>query len=325
MKKRVLHYLLLCCLLFPYSTLKLRGQDISISTQLDRSAIQIGEYATIKMKIRTNDLENTLLAIPQKEDLHQAEMISFQVLDTISLDGGAYQLNAEMIITSFDEAVIELPAFGVMVGGQQYHAAPLFLKVTMPEVDTLQPEKYYDIKEPLPVKLHWWEYLLLILLHPITWIVLGVQLIAAIGYGIYHYRKHRPTPPEPAPIPLTPLQVFDREIERLHSLPFTTQEEQIYYYDRLIALLRTYLCNGIGLDTEEMTARDIWLRLQQPPYQVARTPLYTWVQHSEWVRFADSHAESAWQSDDIDIVVQLAHLLDKVSLKGEGTKTEPTL
>lgn len=291
------------------------AQEVAITTELTPSSIQIGEYAQIKMTIRTNDLDHTLLVIPEERQMGQAEMIAFEVIDTIPLEGSLVQLHAEMIITSFVEGMAELPAFGVTVGGVSHFSKPLYLKVTMPEVDTTQPLKYNPIKAPLAVSLHWWEYLLLILLNPITWIVLGVAAIVALILWYRHYRRHRPEP-EVVVIPPTALETFDSALARLREQPFASQEEQIAYYDGLITALRSYLTEGLGLDIDELTARELSQLLQSRPYEVSARELEEWVMHSEWVRFADAMAEPEWQATDATTLHTIAHYLDS---RKEGT------
>lgn len=284
------------------------AQDIAITTELTPSTIQIGEYAEIKMKIRTNDLDNTLLVIPQERQMGQAEMIAFEVTDTIPLQGTEVQLNALMTITSFAEGMAELPAFGVTVGGESYFSKPLYLKVTMPEVDTTQPLKYNPIKAPVSVSLRWWEYILLVLMNPITWVVLGIIIVVLLILWYRHYKRTRPEP-KVVVVPLTALETFDQRLATLRALPFDQQEEQIAYYDGLITALRSYLTEGLDLEIDELTAFELAQLLQKAPYDVAPNALAQWIVHSEWVRFADTWAEPAWQAEDATSIYEVVHQL----------------
>ncbi len=307
MRYRLLLYILLICGgggLWSFAA----AQDIAIKTELTPSTIQIGEYAQIKMTIRTNDLDNTLLVIPEERQMGQAEMIAFEVTDTIAIQGTEVQLNALMTITSFAEGMAELPAFGVTVGGESYFSKPLYLKVTMPEVDTTQPLKYNPIKAPVSVSLRWWEYILLVLMNPITWVVLGIVAVVLL---ILRYRHYKHTRPEPGVVvvPLTALETFDQTLATLRALPFDQQEEQIAYYDGLITALRSYLTEGLGLEIDELTARELAQLLQKAPYEVAQSALSHWVIHSEWVRFADTWAERAWQAEDATSIYEVVHQL----------------
>ena len=307
MRYRLLLYILLICGgggLWSFAA----AQDIAITTELTPSTIQIGEYAQIKMTIRTNDLDNTLLVIPEEQQMGQAEMIAFDVLDTIPLQGSEVQLNALMTITSFAEGMAELPAFGLTVSGKSYFSKPLYLKVTMPEVDTTQPLKYNPIKAPVSVSLRWWEYILLVLMSPITWVVLGIAAVVLFILWYRHYKRTRPEP-EVVVVPLTALETFDQRLAALRALPFDQQEEQIAYYDDLITALRSYLTEGLGLKIDELTARELAQLLQKTPYDVAPNALAQWVIHSEWVRFADTWAEPAWQDEDATTIYEVVHQL----------------
>ena len=307
MRYRLLLYILLICGgggLWSF----VAAQDIAITTELTPSTIQIGEYAQIKMTIRTNDLDNTLLVIPEEQQMGQAEMIAFDVLDTIPLQGTEVQLNALMTITSFAEGMAELPAFGLTVGGKSYFSKPLYLKVTMPEVDTTQPLKYNPIKAPVSVSLRWWEYILLVLMNPITWVVLGIAAVVLCILWYRHYKRIRPEP-EVVVVPLTALETFDQTLATLRALPFDQQEEQIAYYDGLITALRNYLTEGLDLEIDELTARELAQLLQKAPYDVAPNMLAQWIVHLEWVRFADTWAEHAWQDEDATTIYEVVHQL----------------
>ena len=307
MRYRLLLYILLICGGGGLRSFAV-AQDIAITTELTPSTIQIGEYAQIKMTIRTNDLDNTLLVIPQEEQMGQAEMIAFDVTDTIPLQGSEVQLNALMTITSFAEGMAELPAFGVTVGGKSYFSKPLYLKVTMPEVDTTQPLKYNPIKAPVSVSLRWWEYILLVLMNPITWVVLGIVAVVLFILWYRHYKRTRPEP-EVVVVPLTALETFNQTLATLRALPFDQQEEQIAYYDGLITALRSYLTEGLDLEIDELTALELAQLLQKAPYDVAPNTLAQWILHSEWVRFADAWAEHAWQDEDATTIYEVVHQL----------------
>lgn len=298
------------------------GQEVSITTRLSPAAIQIGEYAVIDMVIRTNDLPHTLLTIPREGQMGQAEMISFQVTDTVPLTRTVSQLNARMIVTSFDEGLVQLPAFGVSVGEQSYYSDPLYLKVSVPEVDTTQPERYYGLKPPEAVRLSWWEWLLLCLLHPVTWIVLGVLLLLG---GFLWYRRYRRNRPEPEPVrpePPTPVELFDRRLALLRDGAFVRQADQIVYYDGLLEALRDYLDAARGVESEGFTARDLWLLLQRAPYSLPPDLLRPWVIHSEWIRFADAQARPEWQAEDAGLLTEAVHRLEASAPVAEQERKE---
>ena len=93
-------------------------------------------------------------------------------------------------------------------------------------------------------------------------------------------------------------------------MPFANQEEQIAYYDGLIAALRIYLTEGLGLDIDGLTARELARMLQRKPYGADASRLEIWVQHSEWIRFADAWAYPEWQVEDATNIYEIVHHLD---------------
>ncbi|MFC2708813.1 MAG: hypothetical protein ACFN0U_03670, partial [Porphyromonas asaccharolytica] len=73
--------------------------------------------------------------------------------------------------------------------------------------------------------------------------------------------------------------------------------------------LRSYLTEGLGLEIDELTARELAQLLQKAPYEVPQSALAQWVIHSEWVRFADTWAEHAWQAEDATSIYEVVHQL----------------
>ena len=72
---------------------------------------------------------------------------------------------------------------------------------------------------------------------------------------------------------------------------------------------RSYLTEGLGLEIDELTARELAQLLQKAPYEVPQSALAQWVIHSEWVRFADTWAEPAWQAEDATTIYEVVHQL----------------
>ena len=148
---------LFACALCLVSGFTLRGQDLSISARLDRGEIAIGEQALLTLKIRTEDLDHTMLLIPPDSALHKAEALSFVTKDTVAINDRVKEITAEMVITSFDSTLVEIPAFGVRLRAKEVYADPLYLKVTVPQVDLSQPEKFYPNKKSWSLPYTFWE------------------------------------------------------------------------------------------------------------------------------------------------------------------------
>lgn len=123
------------------------AQEATISTTLDRAEIAIGERATVTLKIRTNDLENTGLLLPRElfpqEETQTSgtiEVLHYAILDTVVVDNVVREITAKLVFTAFDSTLLEIPPFGVHIGEQESFSDPLFIKVTAPEVD--EPSRF---------------------------------------------------------------------------------------------------------------------------------------------------------------------------------------
>lgn len=222
-------------LLFALSV-QLTAQDVSISTKIDPAEIYIGEQALITLKIRTSDLNNTFLIVPPDTALQRAEALSFVIKDTVDINATVKEITAEMAVTSFDSTLVEIPAFGVRVGNQQFFADPLYLKVVMPKVDIEHPNNFSDIKEIWSLPYTWREIFLLAL----PWLLAICLLLGS--FFLYRYLKKRwlskrhNTSPSPTRNELSPMERLCKELE---SLPRGIGDNT--YYTKLDTYWRTFL------------------------------------------------------------------------------------
>lgn len=242
----------------------LYAQDAGITTTLDRAEIMIGEQAVITMKIRTDRLDETYLIIPQKEQLGKAEALSFAVTDTVDLPGSVKEITAQMVVTSFaEDEIVELPAFGVKVGGKEMFSRPLVLKVMMPDVDTTQAEQFYPLKGPWHLKYSFAE--IMALLWP--WL-LGLLLVAGgiLGYRIVRKRKARAAlqPSRKVKmVPLTPLQQLRAEMEALQAQHLPEQGKVREFFTLADGSFRTYLTRLGVMDASKATSRQLYATMRQ--------------------------------------------------------------
>lgn len=269
----------------------LQAQDaqLSISAKLLRSHILIGEQTEIELLIRTSDVDNTFFIPPADTAIHHAEVLDFAFTDTIQVDPQIVELKARMLLTAFDSVVVAIPPFGVALGTQRAYSDPLYLQVTMPEVDLEHPDQYFDYKDPQRLRLTFYDYLMWLLYSPYFWGVIGIVLLV-VAYLLFKKWQARPKPERIEPITppsfLDEWQAVANSLQQQLSTGVISLEE---YYNGLIFGFRHFLSQQIELHTLPLTAAELTQELRQqfpillPPYEAA---LQVWVGHSQQVRFA---------------------------------------
>lgn len=286
------------------------GQNIGITTRIEPGEIQIGEQALVRLKIRTNDIDNTFLIIPPDTAIHRAEALSFRVTDTVHLEGTLKELSAEMVLTSFDSTLVTLPAFGVRVGEQEVYSQPLYLKVNLPEVDMEHPDEFFGLKSiwKRNYKLYdWW-----ILLR--YWLIgLGIALLAIIGFFLcrHFYNRHKHRAKNVTPPPISIIELFRLKMEELRTRQLPEKGLVESYYTELNMLLRSFLWNLLHINSLEMTSRQLIKALEERDYipWLQEFKLYQFMEHSDLGKFANEAIQISECDEDYENVLRFVHAL----------------
>lgn len=307
-------FLEIVVLFFGSSTI-IKAQELSITAQLRNHAIFIGEQTAIDLIIRTADLDNTYLILPPDTAIHKAEVLSFQLLDTINVDERVREVMARMVITSFDSMIVEIPPIGVSLGEEKVFTEPMYLQVDLPDVDLEYPDKYYGARKPWNLPLTWWDYLLLLLTSPVFWILLVVIALSLGGVFIFlHYRRRLcQKQQELLSRPEPPLSIFERQIKELTSSDILTLGEYETFYNLLISFFRTYLEDRLGIAAKELTAEEIKEYLEKEYSDFVRekeSALADWIIHSQCIRFALGDSTHAIALSDCDTLVWIVKQIE---------------
>lgn len=284
---------LLCILALASSTI-LRGQDLSITARLDRGEMAIGEQALLTLKIRTEDLDHTLLLIPPDSAIHRAEALSFVVTDTVAIDDKIKEITAEMVITSFDSTIVVIPAFGAKLGAKEVFADPLYLKVTLPQVDLSQPEKFYPIKESWTLPYTFWEVVRILL----PWIG-GVALAVGLWFLFRYLRRRlRQRPKMPTPRKEKTLSPYQALCQTVDDISLSLDDRT--FYTLLDLAFREFLAQSILPNAMEMSTTQLTLSLQQSTLSSLSKegkPMATLLERTSLAKFAKV-AYSIQQKED---------------------------
>ncbi len=311
------------------SATSLVAQNVGISARIEPGEIQIGEQALIRLKIRTNDLDNTFLIVPPDTALHRAEALAFRVVDTVHLTESLKELSAEMVVTSFDSTLVALPAFGVRVGNEEvYTKEPLYLKVNLPEVDIEHLEEFFGLKGA-------WErdytlHDIWILARP--WVLaLGGLLFLSILFLLYRYyqgrlarRKELSGPKDER----TLLERFHADMDALHTRQLPQKGLVEEYYTALDMLLRSYLYSLLSINSLEMTSQQLVHSLQKEGYTalLQKEEMLQFMRNSDWAKFANVAIGSEECAQDFNRIVRFIESIhcqqETKEVQGGEEKTE---
>ena len=229
------------------------SQRVSIQTRLDRSEIRIGEQAAVEMTIRTDDLARTRFhLVEDSTGVERFRVLAFGATDTVDLGGGLKEIQAKMIVTSFDSTLITLPPILVETPSGRALSKPLALNVISPQVDMSHPERFEPIIAPWEVRLTLAD--ILEMLARFLFIFPVGLILLALGILYRRWRRCRAD----QPIPSQPLlEIFTEHLAELESYPLHSQGDFKVYYTKLIEELRLFFGSLYGIETSEKTSEEL--------------------------------------------------------------------
>ena len=224
------------------------------SSSLSKDSILVGEQV----------VWNTVFALPQEKELVftpytqvvEAEKAPIDVvhdlkLDTLSVKNGIREIQARLLITSFDSGYYKLPLMVAFTpqGDTVYLDSP-FLDVTNIQIDTAN-FVMHPIKGQMGYPITFREVL--------PWILLGLFVIVA-AYLLYRYIKYRrenrdffgkPVVKDPPHI------VALRALDKLHNEKLWQSGKEKLFYTGITDTLREYIEKRYGVNAMEMTSSEI--------------------------------------------------------------------
>ncbi len=126
-----------------------------------------------------------------------------------------------------------------------------------------------DIKDIVPVPLHWW-----------WWVLLAVVVLAALG-ALLWWRKRSSSAPQPAPPP----QASPREIALTALARLQAEHPPVeMFYTRLADIVRQFIEGQFGLHAPERTTEEFLAEATLPAEQMLL--LGAFLQEADLVKFA---------------------------------------
>lgn len=210
--------------------------------------------------------EGTLIALPQwqNDERGGVQAVEDWKLDTVKVTKGKngkpglLDIRGEMVITSFDEGIYELPP--IMVGRMNRDGVidtlvfdPMRLEVKTMPVDTATFVPH-DIRGQIRYPVTFKEVL--------PWMGGGILLAGLIALAVYlivrYRRRHDPEYVRKDP----PHIIALRELDKYRGNGMWAPEKQKMFYSGVTDALREYIASRYGISAMEMTTAEIFKEMK---------------------------------------------------------------
>lgn len=263
--------------------------QVSVTARMDTSMLLIGDQT--QFTLEANVPKNSTVTFPLFADtiINKLEVVETQTPDTLT-ENDMWKIRHSYTVTSFDSGWYEIPPllFAVLPNGDSSQADTLLSKpvyfgvMTMP-LDTINTNAIADIKKQADAPLTFREVM------PFVLVVIGVLLLALIGYFIYKrfikkekifIKKEKPK--EPAHV------IAFRDLDLLKEKKLWEQGRDKDFYSELTDIVRTYLENRYGIFAMEMTTDEIHNQLihNKEMDKELTNELYSVLLNADFVKFA---------------------------------------
>ncbi len=174
----ILTSLFFCLILFSVSNSF--AQQPKISSSIDSTQIKIGEQLTYRISVETDSTD--LVVFPEGKSFNPLEVVESLKTDTSRLQN-RFKLIKEYALTQFDSGSYTIPQQRIIINDRPYLTDSMQVEVADVVVDTTK-QKMFPIKPAMEVP-QGFEF-------P-TWIwwILGILLLAALGYYLFKQKKKR--------------------------------------------------------------------------------------------------------------------------------------
>lgn len=265
--------------------------------------------------------EGTALELPEfeKEVTAGVELVKPWTLDTLKSKNGVHNIDASLILTSFEEGEYELPDLKIVRSLPGEEADTLFfegehLKVTTMPVDTAT-FVLHDLRGQIRYPLTFKEIL------PYLLILLG---IAALALGIIFLvrmirRKqgHVITPSDPPHI------VALRKLDRLRGEKFWAPEKQKAFYSGITDALREYMSARYDIGAMEMTTAEIFKALKSTEFPAEfKDDLKELFETSDFVKFAKMTVDDNYNAKALPLAVRFVTSTYQAEVENDKSPSE---
>lgn len=230
------------------------------STAISKDSILIGDQVVWSTRFELAE-QDSVMILPYAGVLQRdtsgvkVEVVADFKLDTFSLKKGMKELEAKVLLTSFDSGSYKLPLPLFIVNPQSEDTYALIFDTPVLEVNTIQVDTTgfvpLDIKGQIKYPVTFGEV--------IPWVLLGL-FVMALGYLLYRYIKYRRENRDffGRPIVQDPPHIIAlRELDRIRSQKLWQNGKEKQYYTGITDTLRAYIEGRYGVNAMEKTSSEI--------------------------------------------------------------------
>ena len=258
--------------------------QVTVNASVDSLLLLVGEQAHVKLEVSCPaEKELIMPTYPNNMLMEGIEILGEVKTDTQYLNKRNHMVVTQAYtVTSFDTAFYYIPPFEVLVDSVMYPSNSLALKVITFDVDTVDVEAIFPIKDVIKRPITFVETL------PLSGsLVLVIVLCFLIPYLLKRYHDNKPILRRVTIAPkLPPHQVALTEMERIKGEKSWLREDVKQYYTELTDALRVYMEERFGFNAMEMTSDEIIAKLNEQPDKEWIGELSELFQMSDLVKFA---------------------------------------
>jgi hypothetical protein len=220
----------------------------SITSSIDSTQIKIGSQFNLTIKASVGKTDKVVF--PEGKNLGALEILESYPVDSIKVND-KLELIKKYGLTQFDSGRYVIPNLAVVINGKTFRTDSVAIIVNNVVVDTLK-QQMFDIKPIIKAEKptsYLWLYILL-----------GLLLLAAIGYASYYFiKKHQNKKNEAEAI------LFASPIEKAISLLELLEKKELWqhgeiktYYSELTDITRNYIEEVIEIPAMESTSSELF-------------------------------------------------------------------
>ncbi len=278
------------------------------SSSLNRDSIMIGDQVVWKSIIDLPECDSLVVEpysriLAEDTVANKLEVVAEFVLDTAKLKKLAGEIEAKVIITSFDSGsfVLPQPQIAYFKNGDIHYID--FGRTPKIDVNTIQVDTTGFEARPIKGQVR----------YPVTfkevlpWIIGAIVLAALIWSGIGLVRKILRKRAQ-AKVQDPPHVVALRELENIRQKNLWQSGKEKEFYSNVTETLRKYIERMYGVSALEKTTSEIFQELQQTDVQQARyDELHELFQMADLVKFAKMSPEKEENENAIPVSVRFVN------------------
>lgn len=253
MKTRAFKIFVAFLSVIPFCVFSQNG-NVSVKASLDSTLLLMGKQTALHLQIvQDKGAVGYFVGAGSDTICTGVDIVGATMPDTTDLKNNRIQIDANLILQSFDSGMYVLPPMQYVVGKDTFKSNQLTLKVLPVAVDSLKTiHDFKDVKSPpfnifdfIPAFFteYWWINLIVLIL-----IVVGVLLYLKKKKGHSFMPKKKEVPPYEEAL---------GKLQQLKEMKLWQSGQEKEYYTVLTDILRNYIDRRFDINAMEMTSNEI--------------------------------------------------------------------